>query len=198
LSVEKHFLIVGLGNPGRRYSKTRHNIGFMIVEAFAKVLSLQFRPGEGEFIVAEGTYANAAVSLLKPLTYMNLSGRAVAQAMAYYKLPLSDLLIVVDDIHLPLGAIRLRKKGSDGGHKGLASIIHHVNSKEFPRLRFGVKGETEIQNWVSYVLSDFEQQEWKVVNQRIPTAVEAIQCFISQGIDVAMNKFNQKWVNVEV
>ena len=146
--------IVGLGNPGRKYRKTRHNIGFVVAEAIAKRLGGEFTVGSDDFELAEGQARATAVFVVKPLTFMNNSGLAVRQLLKRYRIPLEHLLVIHDDINLPFGRIKLRGKGSDGGHNGLASIIRHLSTQEFPRLRVGVGADFGPGEMVDYVLED--------------------------------------------
>jgi len=182
---EKH-LIVGLGNPGSRYANTRHNIGFKVVERLAGRLNLSFRPGKGDYLIASG----AAVLLLKPLTFMNNSGLAVRHAVDYFGLDCLRILIVLDDHQLPLGKLRLRASGSDGGHNGMASVIQHLGTPEISRLRLGLSAEFEKGEMADYVLSTFSKEEQKRLPEICDRAVEAALSFINDGVQQAMNKFN--------
>jgi len=185
-------LIIGLGNPGKKYQNTRHNIGFMVVNNLAGKLGLTFQQGRGDYLQASGLVEGRRVTLIKPLTFMNNSGLAVRQAVQFYKSDLSNILVIVDDFQIPLGVIRIRKQGSDGGHNGLASVISHLGTKNFPRLRVGIGREAPIDNWVSFVLSDFSREEIKLLEQIIPIAAEAAISFIVEGIEKTMNKYNRK------
>jgi len=189
-NTDSRYLIIGLGNPGKKYRDTRHNVGFMVVDDLAGELGLTFQQGRGDYLQASGLVDQKKVTLIKPLTFMNNSGLAVRQAVQFYKNDLSNILVVVDDFQIPLGVIRIRKQGSDGGHKGLASIISHLGTKKFPRLRVGIGRETLIDNWVSFVLSDFSREELKLLEQVIPIAREAIVSFIVEGLEKTMNKYN--------
>jgi PTH1 family peptidyl-tRNA hydrolase len=182
---EKH-LIVGLGNPGSRYANTRHNVGFKVVERLAERLRLSFRAGKGDYLIASG----AAILLMKPLTFMNNSGLAVRHAADYFGLECLRILIVHDDHQLPLGKLRLRAGGSDGGHNGLASVIQHLGTPEIPRLRLGISAEFEKGEMADYVLSAFSKEEQKRLPEIYDRAVEAALSFINDGAQQAMNKFN--------
>jgi PTH1 family peptidyl-tRNA hydrolase len=184
--------IFGLGNPGKDYEMTRHNVGFMVVDALAEKIGFSFKPGAGDYLVGSGRYAGKEVLLVKPLTYMNNSGIAVKDVLENYKIDLRDILVICDDLNLPLGVIRIRQKGSDGGHNGLYSIIYHLKTIEFPRLRCGIGNAEKMKNMVDFVLSRFDDDEMGTLKEMIERAVHATLCFISDGILVAMNKFNKK------
>lgn len=183
------FLIVGLGNIGDEYRDTRHNIGFRIVDALAASASAQWHTGRyGD--IAEMRVKNAQLTLLKPSTYMNLSGNAVRYWRDQTGIDLGHLLIVVDDIALPLGTIRLRPSGSDAGHNGLKSIAQMLGSQAYPRLRFGVGHEFARGSQVNYVLGHFDAQEQEVLDRRVPVAVEAIKTFCLAGLQKAACDYN--------
>ena len=183
-------LALGLGNPGGEYAGTRHNLGFRVVDLLGKRLGITFQPENNLCSVALGSLDDVRVSLAKPLTFMNGSGRAAAHLVENYRLDLSELLVVCDDTNLPLGKIRLRREGSDGGHRGLSSIIRHLAAESFPRLRLGIGAPPEGQDLVQFVLTDFEPAEEKYVTEMIELAVEATLCFFSAGIEETMNRFN--------
>jgi PTH1 family peptidyl-tRNA hydrolase len=201
-------LIVGLGNPGARYLHTRHNIGFMIADATAERTHLRLSSGRSatakrstwtawlrrqdlaEF--GQGTYEGHAFALLKPLTFMNRSGEAVAHYVRALNLDLQDILVIFDDISLPVGTVRLRKKGGAGGHNGVQSMIDHLGTDEFPRLRFGVGSDFERGQQVDYVLSPFAPDEQETVDAAITQATDAVLTAIREGIDIAMNRYNRR------
>lgn len=182
-------LIVGLGNPGRKYAKNRHNVGFQCVDALATVYALSFDKMQFKALTAQGEIEGVAVVLAKPLTFMNLSGQSVRSLMQWYKVCLEDLLVVYDDLDLPLGRLRMRAGGGAGGHKGMLSIIQALGTQEFPRLRVGigrpVKGDPEI-----YVLRNFTRTQLKLMKPAYDEAVAAMVCFLREGITAAMNRFN--------
>ena len=162
--------IIGLGNPGSEYDGTRHNIGFTVVDKLAKKFDADFHAGRGEFVSTSFRVKGEQVLLVKPLTYMNNSGVAVKEILEQHHLLLEELLVVVDDFQLPLGTLRLRTKGSDGGHNGLASIIYQLESDEFPRLRCGIQSEAMPKNknmMADFVLSPFEEKEQDKVKKMI-------------------------------
>lgn len=188
-------LIVGLGNPGREYSATRHNIGFAVLSALARKNGINFDKRCCHARAGEGRIAGTEVILARPQTYMNLSGEAVSALMRRYRLKTSDLLVVHDDLDLPLGRIRLRAGGSAGGHNGLKSIIAATGSIEFARLKIGIgrpdneaESRTEV---VDHVLSGFDSAERRIVEVAVARAVEAIETFIEYGLEAAMNRFNR-------
>jgi PTH1 family peptidyl-tRNA hydrolase len=185
-------LIAGLGNPGAEYEQTRHNLGFRVADRLCDSLGCRWKAGKGDFVYAEARVADARAILLKPLTYMNNSGTAVLDAVERFSVPLPGTLVVLDDAALPLGAIRIRPGGSDGGHHGLSSVIYHLQADEFPRLRCGIGKEGGLQGFslAEYVLSVFEPGEAETVTAMIARAAEAAAEFAAAGIESAMNKFN--------
>ncbi|RMH74204.1 MAG: aminoacyl-tRNA hydrolase [Gemmatimonadetes bacterium] len=184
-------LVAGLGNVGRKYEQTRHNIGFMVVDALSQTLQCSFRMGKGAYSIASGTYKGETLHLLKPLTYMNRSGLAVSQAMRYYDLTPQDCLIIYDDIHLPLGELRLRGKGSAGGHNGISSIIQALQTPEFPRLRVGI-GQPEHQALTDYVLAPFSKTEQAELPQIIQVSQDAVFHYVEYGLEKTMSLFNRQ------
>jgi len=183
-------LIVGLGNPGKRYENTRHNVGFQIIREFA------CRHGAGppqEKFEAETvrlTLGNQQVMLLCPLTYMNLSGRSIRQAANFYKLPLEELLVICDDFNLPVGKLRLRMRGSSGGQQGLQNTIEQLGSEEFCRLRIGVGPLPEQCSAPDFVLGKFTATQREMVAEAVDRACKAIDCWCTEGIEQSMNNFN--------
>ncbi len=185
-------MIVGLGNVGREYEVTRHNVGFMVVDLLAAKSRKTFKPGKGEYYFAEMRHAGEDVILLKPTTYMNDSGIAVKDARDRFGVSNQDVLVVYDDFNIPLGKLRLRKGGSDGGHNGISSVIYHLNDDAFPRLRCGI-GTGEVvpgRDMAGFVLSEFEEGERPEVESMIKTAADAVYVFVGSGIQAAMNRFN--------
>lgn len=186
----KH-LIVGLGNIGDEYRNTRHNIGFMILDAFAEASNISFTTGRyGD--VAHGRIKNQQVVLLKPSTYMNLSGSAVRYWKEQEGIELENILILVDDIALPLGAIRIKGNGSDAGHNGLKHIAQMLGTQSYPRLRFGIGNDFPRGCQIDYVLGTFSPEEKKVLDERIPVAVDAVKEVVLAGLGRAMCSFNNK------
>ncbi len=185
-------IIVGLGNPGFSYRSTRHNLGFMVVNALARRRGMRFRRGRLHGAVAEGRIGKEEVALIRPLTFMNLSGRCVAAVRKHYRCEPADLLVICDDIHLDLGRLRLRRSGSAGGHKGLISIIEHLHTQDFPRLRMGIGRPPEGVRGMDYVLGAFRRSEWPTVHEMIARASEAAETWVYFGIEEAMNRYNRK------
>ncbi len=185
--VEK--LIVGLGNPGRKYAHSRHNVGFQCLDRLAQAHGLSFAQRRAKASLALGKIVGVGVVLARPLTYMNLSGLAVRQLVNFYKLSLEDILVIYDDLDLPLGTIRLRPEGGSGGHKGMRSMIEALGSRAFPRLRVGI-GRPPGNDAVSYVLSDFTADEQITLESVYEKVVAAVDLFLKQGIEAAMNKYN--------
>lgn len=183
-------IVIGLGNPGTEYERTRHNVGFQVLDVLARRHRLTFRPHRFRCLAARWSFAGHDVLLVKPLTYMNLSGEAVGPLVRFYKVPLSDILVVYDDLDLPLGALRMRPKGSSGGHKGVASIIEHLGSDAFPRLRIGIGRPPGKMDAADYVLSPFSPEEEALMEVVREEAADAVEMWIRWGTDKAMN-----WVN---
>ena len=185
-------LIAGLGNPDAVYIGTRHNVGFSAVEYLANNFGATFSKGKGKFLTAKITHRREPIILIKPMTYMNLSGHAVIGAMNFHKLVRNEVLIICDDLNLPLGTIRLRSKGSAGGQNGLKHIIESFGSDEFARLRIGIRPENHTLNsFSSFVLGKFSEDEGKVIEKMISTSSDAALDFAVNGIDHAMNHYNK-------
>jgi peptidyl-tRNA hydrolase, PTH1 family len=182
-------LIAGLGNPGTRYAHNRHNVGFMIVERFVHARAFDFKRKRFNAQIAEGVIGGSRLFIAKPQTYMNASGEAVAKLFKYYKVEPQDLLVIYDDLDLPLGKIRIRPDGSAGGHHGMESIIGRIGTSDFSRIRVGI-GRPNPDADIGHVLSDFDEEERAVMDETIQRAVEAIEAWLEQGIVVAMNRFN--------
>jgi peptidyl-tRNA hydrolase, PTH1 family len=183
------YLIVGLGNPGQEYELTRHNIGFLVCDHIAETNTASFKPGRHGKI-AETRFKNKQVYLLKPDTFMNLSGKAVRYWLNELKIPNENLLVITDDLALPLGKLRLKMKGSDGGHNGLKSINEVLNTQQYSRLRFGIGDEFSKGKQVDYVLGKWRDDEWKVLKEKIEVAAEFTKSFVLEGAERAMTKFN--------
>jgi len=190
--VAEPVLIACLGNPGRAYEQTRHNVGFMVADELSRRLGIRFRPGRGDYEHATGTSGGRTVHLIKPVTFMNESGRAVADALAHAGLSAGDLLVVLDDFQIPLGALRLRPKGSDGGHHGLGSVLATFGTEEIPRLRCGIGGAAlpAGEGKRDFVLSPFEPEELPAARAMVARAADAAASFAASGLDRAMTDFN--------
>jgi len=189
-------LIVGLGNPGSKYEITRHNIGFIILDFFAESLKISFKAGKGDWLEAKVRIGDEDVYLLKPLTFMNNSGIAILDFMEKTGAEIKDVLVIVDDFQIPLGMIRVRKGGSDGGHNGLSSIIYHLNSDEFPRMRAGI-GRNEAlkkEDFIDFVLGNFDKEEIEIIKKLMPEYMKCIRSFITDGLTITMNSFNKMFL----
>lgn len=185
------YIIAGLGNPGKKYEGTRHNIGWQVVDELADKHGIRIIESRFKGLVGKGVIGGEKVLLLKPLTYMNLSGESIGEAVRFYKIDGTARLIVIsDDISLDVGQLRLRKKGSAGGHNGLKNIIAHLGSEEFMRIRIGVGDKPAGSDLVDYVLGSFGREEKKILDETKKNAVLAIETIISDGMDKAMNLYN--------
>lgn len=182
-------LIVGLGNPGQKYANSRHNAGFLVVDRFAQANSLEFRRRRFNAFLAEGEIAGRRVIVGKPQAFMNSSGDAVGKLYSFYHIAPQDLLVVYDDLDLPLGMLRLRARGSAGGHHGMESIIARIGTSDFPRLRVGI-GRPNPDADIDHVLGTFEPAERSIVDETLARAADAIRVWLDAGIDAAMNQFN--------
>ena len=188
---EAPFMVVGLGNPGKRYVRSRHNVGFQVAGRFCERCSIRLRAKRKlASRVGEGRMAGRKVVAVEPRTFMNRSGQAVASAMAFYGVIPEDVLVVSDDVNLPLGRLRLRARGSDGGHNGLRSVIAWLGTTDFPRLRVGV-GNVGARSLTDFVLGDFTEEEKAVIQRAVEWATEAVNTVIMEGIGAAMNRYNR-------
>ena len=185
-------LIAGLGNPGLRYRKTRHNLGFMVIDAINKSLSGSLKKREHQAETTETTLAGQPVLLVKPLTYMNRSGEAIGDIAAQYRVPTDRMLIIYDDVALPFGQLRIRGKGSSGGHNGLESIINELDTDNFSRLRLGIGSDNAKEDMIKFVLSKFDRQEKKLIDEFLNNAINAINSYITNGLEKTMNEFNTR------
>ena len=183
-------LIIGLGNPGAQYDRTRHNIGFEVVDALGRELLIPITKRAIKAVAGEGMVAENRIYLLKPHTYMNLSGDALGEFIRNRNIDPARILVVADDINLAVGRLRLRPQGSAGGHNGLKSIIARLQSQEFPRLRVGVGGPPSPDRQIDFVLSRFAPDERKIIDEAVERAVSAVRCWITDGVEPAMNRFN--------
>lgn len=187
------FVIVGLGNPDKKYEHTRHNIGFDVIDALADKYNIDIREKKHKALCGTGVIEGTKVLLVKPLTYMNLSGEAVGEVMNFYKLdPEEDLLVIFDDISLELGNIRIRKKGSAGGHNGIKSIIAHTGTTAFKRIKVGVGEKPKDWDLADHVLGRFSNEDREKVEEAIADSINAAVLIMQDEIDLAMNKFNAK------
>jgi PTH1 family peptidyl-tRNA hydrolase len=185
-------IIAGLGNPGPEHRGSRHNVGFGVVEGLAREYGIGLRAGRGDFVSGRGSIGGTAVELVLPLTYMNRSGDAVALVLEQRGTSIGDLIVVCDDVDLPLGRLRLRRAGGDGGHRGLKSIIERLESQEFARLRLGVGRPPEGTETSDYVLDGFLPNEVETVEDMKARAIDGVVLILTEGVDAAMNTVNQR------
>lgn len=187
--MSDRFLIIGLGNPGRKYRGNRHNIGFMVVDRLAADNGIQSSKVQNKAIVGDGRVAGQRVILAKPQTYMNNSGDAVGPLANFYKMPPENIFVVYDEMDIPLGTIRLREKGGAGGHNGMKSIIQHIG-QDFPRMRLGVGRPPGRMEPPAYLLQDFSNEQLPIVSDMIDEAIRAIETYLQEGIQMAMSRHN--------
>jgi len=184
------YLIVGLGNPGRKFEHNRHNVGFMLLNRLSIKLGESFGKVEAKALISKTTYKGERVILIKPQTYMNDSGMSVSSLARFYRVPLDNLMVAYDDVDLPLGILRLRPSGGSAGQRGMQSIIERLGTDEFPRLRIGTGRPPGRMDAADYVLQDFPAQDADLLNETLDRAVDAVLTFIQESLDKAMNLFN--------
>ncbi len=184
------FLVVGLGNPGSQYEFTKHNVGFLTVDYLAEKLNIKINKLKFKGLFAKEKIENEDVVLLKPQTYMNLSGESVRDFANFFKIPPENIIVVVDDVDLPMGKIRIRKKGSAGTHNGMKSIIYQLQSDNFIRIKVGIEREDRKDDLADYVLKGFSKDEVPIMEESMERAAKAVLEILKKGPDVAMNKFN--------
>lgn len=194
-------IIVGIGNPGRGYQNNRHNVGFQFLDFFVEKNNLIFKPSKYDYHFVEGEHSGKPFVLIKPDTYVNNSGLAVLDCIRFYNASLEDVLVVVDDIHLSFSDIRIRKSGGDGGHNGLNSIIYHLNSENFSRIRIGIGNDFESGNLVDYVLSNFNKSDFIKLEKTFSLSLQLVESFILDGYSSMLSTFsrlkNQENLNKE-
>ena len=186
------FLIVGLGNPGKEYEHTHHNMGFDVVDRFADSLGVAFDRNDFKGIYVKARFMNQDLIILKPQTYMNLSGESIIQVLNFYKIPIENMIVVYDDMDTPLGHIKLKIKGSSGGHNGIKSIISHLGTDVFLRVKVGVGQKPKQYDLADYVLGHFSAEEKKEMEEGYRHAAEAVKYMVTDRVDEAMNEFNRK------
>jgi PTH1 family peptidyl-tRNA hydrolase len=186
------YLIAGLGNPGREYRKNRHNIGFMLIDHLARRWDLTISRMQSEALIADGRVDGEKIYLVKPQTFMNLVGRSVSSLARYYRIPHSNLIVVYDDLDLPLGTVRIRPDGGSGGHKGMASIIDSLQSNQIPRMRIGIGRPSGMMDPADFVLHDFRAEDADLLDITLQRSADCIQLLIFDGIETAMNTCNPK------
>lgn len=185
------YIIVGLGNPGKKYENTRHNMGFIAVDLIAEEYGIKVDKLKFKALVGEGRIAGQKVVLVKPQTFMNLSGQSVTEIMNFYKEDIENLIVIYDDIDIPTGSIRLRKKGSAGTHNGMRNIVYLLGDDGFPRIRVGIGSETKV-DLINYVVGGVSKKEKDILEDALTKAAKAAVCIIEKGIDKAMNEYNIK------
>lgn len=185
-------LIIGLGNPGKEYVGTKHNVGFEVLDKLAYDNNININKAKFNGLIGEGTIKNKKVALLKPLTYMNLSGESVKVTMNWYKISNKDIIVIYDDISLNIGDIRIREKGSAGGHNGMKNIIYLLNTDEFIRIRVGIGNKPANWDLANYVLSRFSKDEIPNIIEGFTKAADAVEMILGSGVSAAMNEYNQK------
>jgi PTH1 family peptidyl-tRNA hydrolase len=183
-------VVIGLGNPGRKYAETRHNVGFWVVELLASKHKIKISKLKFKALYGEGVICGKRVLLVMPQTYMNLSGESVRDIISWYKISVKNIIIIYDDIDLPTGRIRVRPKGSAGTHNGMRSVIYQIMSDEFPRVRVGIDKPPEGWDLADYVLSKFSKEDKEKIAKAVVNAADAVETIIDLGVDQAMNKFN--------
>lgn len=184
------YLIIGLGNPEKDYSKTRHNMGFNVVNKVAEKYGIEINKKKFDSLYGEGIIENEKVILLKPQTYMNLSGKAIIQAVNFYKIPLENICVIYDDMDIAPGIIKIRKKGGAGSHNGMKSVVAELKSEDFARIRVGIGTPKFKEDSINYVIGAIPQEELIILDEGTTKAAEAITTILQEGIDKAMNKFN--------
>ena len=184
------YIIVGLGNPGKKYENTRHNIGFIAIDYMAALFDIKVNKIKHKALLGEGKIECERVMLVKPQTFMNLSGESVREIADYYKVPAENVIVIFDDVSLEPGSVRIRKKGSDGGHNGIKSIIYQLTSDSFPRIKLGVGAKPPGYDLADWVLARFSDDDIKIMSKSVETAAKAVAEIITKGADSAMNKYN--------
>ncbi len=184
------YLIVGLGNPGEKYTFTRHNAGFLAIDFISQKENIEVKKIKHKAVIGEGMIAGERVVLAKPQTFMNLSGESIKEIATWYKIPCENIMVIYDDTSMPTGSIRIREKGSAGGHNGMKSIIQHLSTDVFPRLKIGINAKPDGYDLADYVLGKFTKEEQKIMFETFEKVDSAVCEFIARGINPAMNKFN--------
>lgn len=185
------YIIVGLGNPGRKYENTRHNLGFITIDRLASKHDIKVDKIKFKALVGDGRIAGQKVLLVKPQTYMNLSGDSVREVANFYKVEPDEIIVIYDDLDLPLGNLRIRKSGSAGTHNGMKSVVYQLKSDQFPRVRIGI-GQNGDKDIIDFVIGGFRKEEVPILEDTVDKAVMAIESMIGETVDIAMNKYNSK------
>ncbi|MEW6623731.1 MAG: aminoacyl-tRNA hydrolase [Bacillota bacterium] len=184
-------LIAGLGNPGKDYEATRHNVGFMVADLLADKWGIEFSKTKEKGLVAEGYHQGEKIILVKPQTYMNLSGRCVSPLVNYYKIAINKVIVIYDDLDLPLGVLRIRPGGASGGHKGIQSIMDHLGTMDIPRVKIGIGRPPS--DSVDHVLGVFSEEEWEITKKVLLKSVEAVEKMLDEDIEKVMNIYNRNY-----
>lgn len=185
------WLIVGLGNPGSKYEKTRHNVGFLVVDELAERKAIPIQKLRFRALTNTAQIGGSKALLMKPTTYMNLSGQSVGEAARFYKIPPERILVISDDVDLPVGRLRVRRRGSAGGHNGLKSLIQHLGSEDFPRIKIGVGGKPHPDyDMADWVLGRFTPGDQKHIEQAVAAAADAVELYLAQGPEASMSRYN--------
>lgn len=185
------YVVVGLGNPGDRYAQTKHNIGFITVDYLAEQHNIKMNKIKHKAVMGEGTIGGEKTLLIKPQTFMNLSGQSVMEIINFYKVPVSNLIVIYDDIDLPVGKVRIRPSGSSGTHNGMRNIIYLLNNQEFPRVRIGVGKQPDYMDLGDYVMTKFNDEEKPLIAEAVKSSALAVEEIVKSGINAAMNKYNK-------
>lgn len=185
------YVIVGLGNPGDRYAQTKHNIGFITIDYLAEQHSIKMNKMKHKAIIGEGDMGGEKVLLVKPQTFMNLSGQSVMDIVNFYKVPAANLIVIYDDIDLPVGKVRIRPNGSSGTHNGMRNIIYLLRNQEFPRIRIGVGKQPDYMDLADYVMTKFNSEEKSLIEEAIKKSAATVEEIVKSGINNAMNKYNK-------
>lgn len=185
------YVIVGLGNPGERYTQTKHNIGFITIDYLAEQHNIKVNKIKHKAVIGEGTIGGEKILLVKPSTFMNLSGQSVMEIMNFYKVPIENLIVIYDDIDLPVGKVRIRQSGSSGTHNGMRNIIYLLNNQGYPRIRIGVGKQPDYMDLGDYVMTKFNEEEKPLIRDAVKNSAQAVEEIVKNGINAAMNKYNK-------
>ena len=191
--MQPDLLVIGLGNPGKKYNKSRHNVGFIVCDLISEFFESTFRFGPGNTLVTDIKTAESTIAVAKPLSFMNRSGNSIIPLLKWFDLRPDQMLVICDDFSLPMGTIRIREKGSAGTNNLLQSIVDNLNTTEFPRIRIGIGVDDEIEDWVEFVLGNFKAKELKMIKQLGTIVIESISSMMVNGIDKTMTSFNKHY-----
>lgn len=189
--MDNQYIIIGLGNPGSKYENTRHNVGFNTIDMLSSKHGIKVSKLKHKALIGDGVIEGERVVLVKPQTFMNLSGESVRDIIDWYKVPLKNTILIYDDVDLAIGKIRLRSKGSSGTHNGMRSVLYHIQSEDFPRIRIGIGRPPEGWDLADFVLGRFNDDDRKSVNESIEKAADAVSLIVKAGVEAAMNSYNK-------